>query len=76
MDNISDDNPELDNIEEQGWCWIQGSTISDKWGCPYARNDWAERAVEMHHPEEEMCIEPPKPGSQDLMIVWLDNGSQ
>lgn len=76
MEPISENNPDLDEMRERGWAWIQRSTITGKHGAPYTDDWYATAMVRSNHPEEsedeenidtsELSIR------QELLIVWWD----
>lgn len=41
-------NPDIDQIEEQGWAFINVETASGKPGAPYTSHDYAESAEERY----------------------------
>lgn len=76
MDNISDRNPDLDEMEERGWAWLQRSpdgTGSYKYGAPYADDDWAVDAVERHHTSDIDESEHSTSQQELLIVSWEEN---
>lgn len=67
MDNISDRNPDLDEMEARGWAWLQRSLTASgnyKHGAPYTEDEYAKQAVKRLHEESEGSVQ-----TQELIIV-------
>ena len=60
MDNISENNPDLDEMKERGWAWIQRNEVTGKHGAPYTDDEYA--AIKVREDDQLICDE--------LLIVW------
>lgn len=85
MDDISDNNPGLEEMRERGWAWLQRSRQTDGWkyGAPYTDDAYATHNVKSRlHPFDEREgvdnipveeVEEEMPPPQELIIVsWED----
>lgn len=77
MEDISDNNPNLDEMQERGWAWLQRSRkLPEGWkhGAPYTDDDYATEAAKRLHEEER--DDPDKystPPTTELIIVSWKN---
>jgi len=67
MDSISERNPDLDEMKERGWAWLQRSKVSKTCGAPYTDDEYAMNAVQVHREEGKTDEGIP---TQELIIVW------
>ena len=51
--SISDKNPCLDEMKDQGWAWIHRSSFTDSYGAPHTNDIWAEDAEKRYELMEE-----------------------
>lgn len=57
---FNEDNPQLEEIREKGWCFIQRSKVTGEYGAPYIDHRYAE------------VTEKERPDDQEVLILGLD----
>ena len=73
-DNISERNPDLEEMRERGWAWIAVNGHA-KHGAPHTDDSYAARQVHRHHPSDDPEYDPDEYGSmtyQELRIVSFE----